>query len=102
MKTEHRYWITIIIAVSIGIIIGWIDSRPHWDDTGITVGLVVISTFIIGFISPRRPWIWAISVGIWIPVWNIFLHNNYGSLIALVIAFIGSYSGAFIRKLSRK
>jgi len=90
--------ITVIIAVCLGILIGWIDSRPHWDDTGITVGLIVISTFIIGFISPGRPWIWAISVGIWIPVWNILFQNNYSSLAALVIAFIGAYSGAYICK----
>ena len=99
MKTEHRYWITIILALFLGIMIGWIDSRPNWDDTGITVGLVVISTFIIGFIFPRRPWIWAITVGIWIPMFDVLLQGNYGSIIALIISFIGSYSGAFIRKI---
>ena len=102
MKTEHRNWISIIIAISLGIIIGCIDSRPHWDDTGITVGMVIISTFITGFISRIPPWILAISVGIWIPAFNILLHNNYGSLIALLIAFIGAYSGAYIRIVLQK
>ncbi len=30
--------VLLFIAVLIGMTIGWVDSRPNWDDTGVTVG----------------------------------------------------------------
>ncbi|MDR3667268.1 MAG: hypothetical protein P4L35_10540 [Ignavibacteriaceae bacterium] len=81
------------------MIIGFIDSRPHWDDTGITVGMILVSSAFLGFVMPRRAWIWAIALGVWIPVWNILQHNNYSSLIALPVAIIGAYIGVIIYKV---
>lgn len=30
------------LAVVAGCLIAWIDTRPGWDDTGVTVGLIVL------------------------------------------------------------
>jgi len=99
MKTKIKFWILFINAVALGLLIGFIDSSPRWDDTGITVGMILIPTAFLGFVMPKRAWILALSVGIWIPIWNILRTNNYASFIALPIAFVGAYAGVLIYKL---
>ena len=99
MIAHYKFWILFIIANLSGIVIGFMDSQPHWDDTGITVGLILFTSACFGFIIFRRAWIWAISVGFWIPVWNILKYHNFSSLIALPVAFIGAYLGVLVYKL---
>jgi hypothetical protein len=95
-----KFWICLVTALSLGLLITWVDARPHWDDTGITAGAVLIVTGLLGLVAPERPWLWALAVGIWIPLFGIISHANYGSLLALIIAFVGAYAGALIRKIS--
>jgi len=83
----------------VGMMIGFIDSRPHWDDTGITVGMILVAAACLGYVMPERAWVWALSVGLWVPVWNIFLNHNYSSIISVGIAFVGAYIGVLINNL---
>jgi hypothetical protein len=99
MKITLKFWILFIISIALGLLIGFIDSRPYWDDTGITVGMIIISSACLSLVMPRRAWIWAISIGTCIPIWNLVQHHNYSSFIALPIAFIGAYIGVLIYKL---
>jgi hypothetical protein len=99
MKLKHKSAILFIAAGLLGIVIAWIDSRPTWDDTGITVAMILVGTAILGFALPRHAWVSALLVGIWIPAWNILQHNNYTTLFTLIVGFIGAYAGAFIRRL---
>ena len=96
MKISYR--ISLILAVIFGLIIAWIDSRPHWDDTGISVLMVLLASASIGFIANKTPWLIALLVGTWIPLYCILLFHNFGSLLALVPAFIGAFFGYFIKK----
>jgi hypothetical protein len=99
MKTDHKFWTLFIIAIGLGVSIGWIDSRPTWDDAGITVGMVLAVTAILGFVMPGRAWVWALAVGVWVPLWSILLNNSHAPAVALIVAFIGAYIGALLRKL---
>ena len=94
-----KFWILLVSAIIFGLLIAWVDTRPTWDDTGITAATIIIVTAILGAVMTKRVWIWALAVGIWIPVFNIVLNNNYGSILALIVAFIGSHAGVFIRKI---
>jgi hypothetical protein len=47
------------------------------------------------------PWLWALCIGVWIPIMGIALHQNYGALLALVFAFIGAYAGMGVRRTIR-
>jgi hypothetical protein len=96
---KTSFTITLIISILLGISIAYIDTRPHWDDTGITVGLIGIASFISGFVARKKTWLIALSIGCWIPLFNIVTSHNYGSLIALAPAFIGAYCGYFARKI---
>jgi hypothetical protein len=88
-----------ILAVACGLLIAWVDSRPTWDDTGVTVGTVLLASALFSALRPRRPWFWALAVGVWIPVLGIIQGRHYGSLIALAVALFGAYLGAFARKV---
>ena len=99
MNLTNRFLLLFIVAIALGMMIGFTDSRPHWDDTGITVGMILVSTACLGFVMPERAWVWAISVGLWVPVWNILLNHNYSSIISIGIAFVGTYLGVLIYKL---
>jgi hypothetical protein len=91
----------LILAVGIGLAIGWIDTRPNWDDTGVTVALIFGASLLFGLGIPERPWMWALAIGVWIPAYNIVQSRNFESLVALAPAFLGSYLGHLIPRAFR-
>jgi len=93
-----RKWF-FFAAAAVGLGIAYIDSRPIWDDAGITAGAVLLSCGLLAFFSPRKPWLWALAVGIWIPLAAVFFNHNYSGFLALAFAFAGAYGGALIRRL---
>jgi hypothetical protein len=88
----------VAIALAFGIAIAVIDSSPHWDDTGVTIGSLVIGAGVIAGIAGRRPWLWALLVGAPAPVLEIAMTGNTGALLALVFASIGAVSGWAVRR----
>jgi hypothetical protein len=88
----------LFAAGTLGILIAWVDSRPAWDDTGVTAGMVFLTAALFGALRPVRPWTWALAVGVWIPLFGIVLHRNAGSLLALAPALLGAYAGALARR----
>jgi hypothetical protein len=91
--------ILFISAVFVGLTIAWVDSQPTWDDTGITVFSILFASASLGALSPLRPWLWALAVGIWIPLSGVIFTHNYGGILALGFAFIGAYAGMLVRRL---
>ena len=87
------------IAMGLGLLITYVDTRPNWDDTGLSALAIFLSCGLLGVMGPARPWIWALAVGSWIPVFGIILKHNFGSLLALLIAFAGAYTGMVFRKI---
>jgi len=98
MMKNRLFWVLLVIALALGLLITWVDSRPTWDDTGISAGAILLVTAALGLAMPERAWLWALAVGGWIPLMGIFVTHNYGSILALVVAFIGAYLGALARK----
>lgn len=92
----------MIGAVAAGASIAWMDTRPHWDDAGITAVTVFLASAVCGVIRPTRAWLWALAIGLWIPMANVALHHTYESSIALAFAFAGAYAGAGLRRLTTR
>jgi hypothetical protein len=92
--------ILFVVALGLGLAITYVDSRPNWDDTGITAGAILLSCAVLGALGPKQPWLWALAVGIWIPLFGIARAQNFGSLLALAVAFAGAYAGMALRKIS--
>jgi hypothetical protein len=90
--------VLLALALGFGLLVAYVDSRPSWDDTGVTAMAILVSCGLLGVVSPNRPWLWALAVGLWIPAFAIVLTRNYGSLLALLFAFTGAYAGMALRK----
>ena len=88
----------LLLALGLGFAIGWVDTRPTWDDAGITVAAILIVAAAFGLLMPRRAWVWGLAVGIGTPLLNFALHGDLRALVALPVAFLGSYAGAIVRK----
>jgi hypothetical protein len=84
-----------VLAVCAGLAIAWIDTRPHWDDTGITVGALLIATALISLLRVP-PWLVALLVAA--PMLIAELPSGLGVLIAIPAALAGAYAGAFFRR----
>ncbi len=86
-------------AAAVGVAIAWVDSRPNWDDTGISAGALLLSSAVFGAAAPRTPWLWALAVGLWIPLFGILRDHNYSVILVLAFTFAGAYIGAGLRRL---
>ena len=86
-------------ALVVGLAIAWVDTRPGWDDTGISVVALLLACACFGAIRPQHAWRWMLLAGIWIPRFNVAFYHIYASLLALVFAGVGAYAGAFARRL---
>src|SRR5579871_6788053 len=89
------------IALSLGLILAYVDSRPNWDDTGLIALALFACTALCGVLAPNRPWMWALATGLWIPLLGIAWARNYGSLLAIPFAFAGAYFGMAVRRMYR-
>ncbi len=94
--------ILIAIAIIVGLFFNYVDSRPTWDDTGVLAGAILLTCGLIALIGFQRPWLLGLAVGAWIPLRGILVTHNYGSILALIIAFIGAYGGWVFRIGIRK
>jgi hypothetical protein len=93
----------LVAAIVVGVAIAYVDARPGWDDTGISAGALTLSAGALGLMGPRKPWAWALGVGIWIPAWAIArtpsLHA-LSMLFVLAFPFIGAYVGRAVRRMT--
>jgi len=90
--------ILLIPAIIAGVAIAWIDSSPHWDDTGISVLMILVASALFGFFTAEKPWLTALAVSIWIPIFGILSTHNFGSLLALVPGIAGAYMGYLFKR----
>jgi hypothetical protein len=86
------------IALAIGVGIGYVDSRPTWDDTGITVAVVVLSAGALALVRPRSWWVTGLLVGTPTPIFNYLAHRNVNAVAALVFALVAAAIGGLIGK----
>ena len=89
------------MALLLGLGVAWMDSRPGFDATGITVVLLLTGTLAVAAVSGRRPWLWAMLIGAWTPILEIGGGGSPASLAALVIAGVGAAIGYLIARLVR-
>jgi hypothetical protein len=96
--TPRVRWLGWIAAILAGCVIAWIDSRPGWDDAGLSAAMIFGVAALFGALLSNRAWAVALAVGAWVPVIGIAHDANYGALLALLPAFAGAYAGAWARR----
>ena len=94
--------ILLVVAVAAGLFIAFIDSRPTWDDTAITVFALLVAGGILGLLIKRRPWLYALALGMWLPLWEGIASHNFSMLIVLIFPFAGVYAGWILSQVVRK
>ena len=85
--------IAAIVAICVGLAVAWMDSRPGFDATGITAGSLLMTGGFAAYVSRRRPWMWALAAGIWVPVFETRDPSMPAPLAALVFAGAGAGAG---------
>ncbi len=92
--------ILLAVAVLTGLFIAFVDSRPTWNDAGITVGAMLLSSSLLTLLGYRKPWLIALAIGLWMPLYETYLSGNFSlpgviflPLFVLLICFIGAYAG---------
>ncbi len=93
----------ILFAASIaaGLLIAFIDSRPTWDDTAITVAALLVCGGITGLLVKLHAWLYALALGLWLPLWEGIASRNFTILVTLVFPFVGVYAGWALGKVLR-
>lgn len=105
---NRKQFVIAGIAILSAILLGYVDL--HAKEVQGTVLVLLILTFIFGFLEPRRAWLWALILGLSIyaayiigPMLGVYPWETpkppYAPLIALIPAFIGAYAGAFTSRL---
>ena len=82
-----------VVGVAAGVVIASVDSRPGWDDTGVTAVALAIAAAVTAAISGRRPWLWALVIAIWVPALEVRSLASGGPLLAVVFAGAGAAVG---------
>ena len=91
--------ILLAAAVVVGLLIAYVDSLPKWDDTGITVFALVFCGGILGLTVRRRPWLYGLAVGLWLPLRAIVLTHDLKFVVVLAFPLAGAYAGWGLQKL---
>ena len=81
------------LAAAGGLAIAYMDSRPGYDDTGVTAVLLTSVAAVTAAIAGTRPWLSALLVGAWTPLIEILGGGSTGSLLALAFAGLGAAVG---------
>jgi hypothetical protein len=101
---RRRHQALLVGATLAGLAIAYVDSRPTWDDAGITAGALLLVAALLGWCGPRRPWLWALTLGLWIPLEAIARTRTLASLamlLVLVVPLTGAYVGMALRRALR-
>ncbi len=90
----------LVFAAVSGLAIGWMDSRPGFDATGITVASLLIaagaSSFLVSMRSRPRlglAALCAVLVGAWVPLFELGGPAGPAPLASLLFAAIGTAIG---------
>jgi hypothetical protein len=90
---DLRAWVGGAAALAVGVLIGFIDSRPGWDDTGVTVGVLVAASAAFAAVEGRRPWLWALLIGAPLAFIEVPASGSPAPLAGLAFAGLGAAVG---------
>jgi hypothetical protein len=85
----------MVFALVAGAAIAWVDSRPTWDDTGVSAALVFFAAALASVLRVRPVLAIVFVAGPLIAV--SLVHGDNGGLLAGFIAALGALIGAKLR-----
>jgi hypothetical protein len=100
-RPRLRFGALVTIAVGLGLAIALIDSGPGWDDTGVTAVMLVGASALVAGTDGRRPSLWALLVGLPLPLIEVPASATTTPVVALAFTAIGAILGVLIRRAVR-
>ena len=88
----------VLLALLIGCMIAYVDSRATWDDAGVTAAALFITSAVLSTVSPRAAWLIGIVVGLPVLAFNVVLHGNFGAVIGIGVSLVGAGVGFLVGK----
>jgi hypothetical protein len=101
--------ITLSLAVIFGLAVGYVNI--HSAEVQPPVLTILVFTFLLGCLDPRRAWLWALILGGAVPLSYALSPvlgypvpyppdpNIFAAFLAFIPAFIGAYAGVLARWL---
>lgn len=83
----------LLLAVIAGGAIGYFDSRPSWDDTGITVFAVILVSLFLSALQPRAALVVGVAAGVPVLVMNRIASGSWAALPVVAFALLGAGLG---------
>jgi len=96
---NRKTWGVVAIAAAAGAVIGYVDSRPGWDDTGVTAGTLLLAGLLLALIRPRAAWPIGLALGIPVVVFNAVAHGGPGAAPAVGFGLAGAALGYGLGRL---
>ena len=82
-----------ILAIAVGLAIGYLDSRATRHDPRMTGIALAAASFVFSAAAPRVAWLIGLAVGAPVVVFTYLLQGGYDSLTALGYSAIGAAVG---------
>ena len=92
----------LFASAALGALISYVDSRPAWDDAGITAFALFGAAVLVGLARPSRPWLCALLIWAWLPAHHVVTAHRLGGgdtawLLVLLFPLAGVYGGRWLR-----
>ena len=114
LSTARRDLPLYLLGAFLGICAGALDVKVG--DLLLTAIFVLMSTMVLGFLRPAKPWRWIVVVAIFVPVIQLLAYffltekpyraQIYESFLGFLTGIAGAYGGSFgrigINELFRK
>ena len=93
-----------LFCIFLGLLTGLTDLGS--DELQLTVLLLLVFGFFMGYLQPLRAWRWGLLLAVWVPALQLASIlitadsarlDGVGSLLAFAPALLGSYLGVFLR-----
>jgi len=94
MSVRTRILLASALVGCAGAAIAWVDSRPGWDDTGVTAGVLLITAAFGGLAGLPA---WAAALLVAGPIVATEISGGTGVLLAIPFAAAGGLAGSFAR-----
>ncbi|HUL43472.1 MAG TPA: hypothetical protein VLY03_03850 [Bacteroidota bacterium] len=97
-ESRRRPILLLVMPVAVATAVAWIDSRPTWDDAGVTAMLLIFTAAggSLGGLSWRLA---SVLVGGPIVLWEIW--HGPGVLIVVPVVVAGAIAGMVVRRWTR-
>ena len=89
-----------LLAFGAGCAIAWVDTRPSWDDTGVTAGALLVAAGLAAFGGVR--W-WFAALLVAGPLLAVEIRGlGWGAALVLAFALAGGAIGAVARTAAHR